>query len=81
MEKTGELMMGDEAPMSVAMPSDKAMTLIIYKNYHDHWVDKHEKKEVVRSPKYTKQEGVQDGEWSNAHGHCMIQQVSEGSEE
>jgi hypothetical protein len=56
MEKTGELMMGDEAPMSVAMPSDKAMTLIIYKNYHDHWVDKHEKKEVVRSPKYTKQE-------------------------
>ncbi len=23
-----------------------------------HWVDKHEKKEVVKIPKYTKQEGV-----------------------
>jgi hypothetical protein len=29
-------MMGDEMPMSVAMPSDEAMMLLIYKNYHDH---------------------------------------------
>ncbi len=28
----------------------EAMMLLIYENYHDHWVDKHEKKEVVISP-------------------------------
>jgi hypothetical protein len=44
-------MMGDEMlPMSMAMTSDEAMMLLIYENYHDHWVDKHEKKEVVISP-------------------------------
>ena len=59
------VMTGDEMPMSVAMPSDEAMMLLIYENYHGHWVDKHEKKEVVRSPKYTKQEGVQHGKWSD----------------
>jgi hypothetical protein len=59
-------MMGDEMPMSLAMPSDEAMMLLIYEYYHDHWVDKHKKKEVVRSPMYTKQEGVQHSKWSNA---------------
>jgi hypothetical protein len=64
MEKTGDDG-GDEMPTSVATPSDKAMMLLIYENYHNHWFDKHEKKEVVRGPKYTRQVGVQYGEWSD----------------
>jgi hypothetical protein len=55
MEKTGDDG-GDEMPMSLATPSNKAMMLLIYENNHNHWVDKHEKKEVVRGPKYTRQE-------------------------
>jgi hypothetical protein len=34
-------------------------------NYWPLWIDKHEKKMVVRHPKYMKKEGMHYGEWNN----------------
>ena len=56
---------GKEKPMDVATASDEALTLLIYENYWPSWIDKHEKKTVVRPPKYTKQEGMRYGEWND----------------
>ena len=56
---------GKEKPMDIATASDEALTLLIYENYWPSWIDKHEKRMVVRPPKYTKQEGMRYGEWND----------------
>jgi hypothetical protein len=56
---------GKEKPMDIATASDEALALLIYENYWPSWIDKHEKKTVVRPPKYTKQEGMHYGEWND----------------
>jgi hypothetical protein len=37
------------------MPSDEALTLLLYENYHCQWMDRHEGRETVRSAQYTRQ--------------------------
>jgi hypothetical protein len=56
---------GKEKPMDVATASDEALTLLIYENYWPSWIDKQEKKTVVRHLKHTKQEGMHYGEWND----------------
>jgi hypothetical protein len=58
-----------EKPMDVATASDEALMLLIYENYWPSWIDKHEKKTVVRPQQYTKQEGMCYGEWNNEGMH------------
>ncbi len=59
------MLSGKEKQMDVAMASDEALTLLIYENYWPLWIDKHEKRMVVRPLKYRKQEGMSYGEWND----------------
>ena len=56
---------GEEMPMEVVTPSDEALTLLLYENYHRQWMDRHEGRETVRSARYTRQGGVRYGEWND----------------
>jgi hypothetical protein len=68
---------GKEKPMDIETASDEALMLLIHENYWPLWIDKHEKKMVVRPPKYTNKEDMCYGEW-NDEG---IQQFNEMLEE
>ena len=63
-----------------AAESDEALALLVYENYWPSWKDKHEKKTIVRPPRYTKQEGMRYGEWK-WRGHWAIQCIAGGSQE
>jgi hypothetical protein len=59
------MLSGKEKPMDVATASDEALMLLMYENYWPSWEDKHENKMIVRSLRYTKQEGMRYGEWND----------------
>ena len=74
---------GKEQPVSIATPSDEALTLLLYENYNDKWIDEHNNKETVRRPKYTQQDGSRYGEWSDEgieRFNQLVQEVKEDRE-
>ena len=74
---------GKEQPMGIATPSDEALTLLLYENYNDKWIDEHNNKETVRRAKYTQQDGSRYGEWSDEgieRFNQLVQEVKEDRE-
>jgi hypothetical protein len=67
--------------MDVATASDEALMLLTCENFWLSWIDKQEKKTVVRPPKCTKQQGMCCGEWNNEGIEWLNELLEEAKKE